>query len=476
MSTFEKFNKKYFASASIALIFVTGLFVASPVFAVDVRCWTQSACAKARTDSGATSQEAANGFYEGPDAKAACGESIRVGTKEQPAGFCLPAGKTVTQISFGGTTTFSHIGEFIQFMYKYGFQIAILLAIFVVLFAGAQWTMSRGNSEGIKSAQDRIYKAIMGLILYSISYTILNLLSPSFVNLRLPQIWMINPVHLSSEFCGGVDPATGLARLGPNDEARLMTTAEKAKKYTEIQTDSEGSGFSVSTQSAECGNTYLLDRGNGTTCEGIACPGVSKTCYQRIGDPTEKCAYANIAGRIYNSNFDATAGSDFFGAWTWKWANEPLVYYLCADGEYGQVGGKANDPDNDNPDEEKKIQQYQIFGIDQTQIDAAIKECAGGNLRGFLLTLDINENLENTADERHFIGVTKDSHRGVDIGDKGNWDASCLLKKIPDDLLIRPQELLKGIRVDVDINTITDIDEEEDRIRAYAEFDYKSCL
>ena len=462
----------------VVLVFLWNIVSASAALAVDVRCWTKSACIKARTDSGATTQEAASGFYDGPDAKAVCGETVQIGTKNQPAGFCLPAGKTVTQISFGGKTTFLHIGEFIQFMYKYGFQIAIVLAIFVVLVAGFEWIQSRGNSEGIKSAQNKIYKAIMGLILYAISYTILNMLSPAFVNLRLPQVWMINPIHLTSQFCDRVVSSTPVAKLAGNDEARLLTIAEKKKKYTEIEGGESGGGFTITPERADCGNTYLLARGNGTTCEGMACSLGGNTCYQRVGNPKETCEMANVAGRIYSSNFDANAGSDFFGSWTWKWANEPEVYYVCTDGSYPKISlGQGNDPDNDQPDEAKKIQQYNVRNLTQTHIDNAISECGGKDkLKGFVLSLDMNENLEFTADERHFIGVIKQNHLGIDLGDKNNWDADCLLKKAPPELFISPEELRKGIRIDVDVSTIEDIDDESDRIRAYAQFDYTSCL
>jgi len=104
---------------------------------IDQRCWTKEKCEEARIDFGLSPKEATGCFYsaeEHQDAKLACG-----GTEDalgKKLGFCLPVGQSVTTISFDGKREFGNIAEFIQYTYKYGFGVGIILGIVMIIIGG----------------------------------------------------------------------------------------------------------------------------------------------------------------------------------------------------------------------------------------------------------------------------------------------------------------------------------------------------
>lgn len=158
---------------------------------IDPRCWARDSCVEARkTQKFHGAEKPEDGFIQDNETKEACGD------KE---GFCLPATQSKTTISFGGQTQFLHLGDFIKYMYRYAIIVAGVLAVIMIIVAGFQWTASGGNSETIISAKKRITNAIIGLLLVVFSYTILNTLNPALVNLRLPQVWLINAARLTKE-------------------------------------------------------------------------------------------------------------------------------------------------------------------------------------------------------------------------------------------------------------------------------------
>src|SRR3989344_2173828 len=168
-------------------------------------CWHRSDCYKIRETflSGSPSNaELEQGFITDASVAPCVG-----GTGDNQWGRCLPAGQTKTEISFGGQDKFSNIGEFILLMYKYLLTIASIVAVVVVIIAGAQWITSGGNSEAIGSAKKRIAGAFIGLFIAYMSYFVLNTINPALVNLRLPQVWLIKPVELMPAFCQDIEGA-----------------------------------------------------------------------------------------------------------------------------------------------------------------------------------------------------------------------------------------------------------------------------
>ncbi len=197
-------------------------------------------------------------------------------TGEEPCadkgwGKCLPAGKTVTQIRFGGKTQFAHVGEFIQVIYRYAVTIAAIVAVIMIMVAGFQWVTSGGNSEAITSAKKRIGGALMGLFLAYMSYFILSAINPALVNLRLPQVWMLRPQRLSPQFCSFA-PSTTLfyqaADSRPEDQEALPQSLPTDFNF-------EKQGYPYKSDRADltfyCGKRFYMQNGGSATCTGDRC-------------------------------------------------------------------------------------------------------------------------------------------------------------------------------------------------------------
>jgi len=55
------------------------------------------------------------------------------------------------------------------------FFIAIILALFFIVFAGVQWIGSRGDKQKLEAARNRLIYSIIGLVVVFLSVTIINL-------------------------------------------------------------------------------------------------------------------------------------------------------------------------------------------------------------------------------------------------------------------------------------------------------------
>ena len=70
----------------------------------------------------------------------------------------------------------------------FAYSIAGILALAMLIYAGVQYTVSAGNATIQKDAQDRIWQAIIGLVLLFSSYIILYTINPQLVRIKEPVI------------------------------------------------------------------------------------------------------------------------------------------------------------------------------------------------------------------------------------------------------------------------------------------------
>jgi len=469
------------------LVIITISFsLISPVSAqIDQRCWTQKQCTEYRQEKFLLSaEEAADGFYNGDDAIEACGTSVDA--VENKIGFCLPAGKTTTKITFGSQSNFEHIGDFIKFMFRYSIPAASIIAAVFLIIAGLQWTISGGNSELRQSAQKRIANALIGLFLIAISYTVLNTLNPALVNLRLPQIWMINTQGLTSVYCTEGKKALALFAKQDDAEAQKQKT-QKLKEVTGYLISPKatvGADLTDPNNGPTCGYDYFVKDTGGLTCHGSLCK-EGNVCYKKLSDKTEACHPGTIAGIVETNNpitqsveqsgtEVSTAVGLIVEGWEWEWMEDPEVYRVCNDGNYSELSDVGND--DSESDEENLKQEYWIKILPAT-IQNAEQDCKKNNgLKGFVLSLDFNE-VNDPANERHAVGRL--GHSAVDLG-----DIPCLaicsfdtVEKIAQTAstkyFITAQELQQGLRLDVDVAKICDIDANEiDRKKCYGKYGY----
>lgn len=282
----------------IAVVLFT-LLMSSPTNAIPVDntsvlpennpfCWHRSDCWNIRRPiitGQATDKELDKGFVTGGSVAPCVGGGDPGSANEW--GRCLPAGKTKTEISFGGKDEFNNIGDFLVVMYKYLLTIASIVAVVMIIIAGAQWITSGGNSEAISSAKKRIGGAVIGLFIAYMSYFVLNTINPALVNLRLPQVWLVKPLALMPEFCSDLETPNKklnfmLAADGPDWERPVTLETAADKKY----------GFKRTNPSTfPCGARFFAEAGGSAPCTGALCTSTgegenkkNEICFDVIGN------------------------------------------------------------------------------------------------------------------------------------------------------------------------------------------------
>lgn len=79
-------------------------------------------------------------------------------------------------------------GRYIRAIYVYFIWTVGVVATGMVIYAGVKWVAAAGNQAKIRDARDMITNAIIGVIIGLTSVVLLNLLSPSFTTLQIPQL------------------------------------------------------------------------------------------------------------------------------------------------------------------------------------------------------------------------------------------------------------------------------------------------
>jgi hypothetical protein len=258
--------KKIIISLSILFFLFIPVFVNAQT---DQRCFTKEQCVQARSDY--SNLDADAGFVE----KKECGkvpEGSVNGTAGELMGYCLPSTEAITQIKIGGKRNFAHIGDFLTYLYKYGVMIAGILATVMIIIAGLQWVASGGNSATVGKAKKRIFGAVIGLVLAVGSYTILETINPALVELRLPQVWMLNKIGLAPVSCENLDTGSKVALA--ISSAFLKSDAISSEKKAEIEQENlKKIDYSlVKPENTECGSKYFIEGVGDQTCLGFTCP------------------------------------------------------------------------------------------------------------------------------------------------------------------------------------------------------------
>jgi hypothetical protein len=458
---------------AITKIILFTLFLAMPVMAatdntsqipeLNPFCWHRKDCQNIRKQFGGTGQ-GDEGFISDASVAPCVG-----GTGDDQWGRCLPAGTSKTEISFGGKSEFSNIGEFIVLMYKYLLTIASIVAVVVIIIAGMQWVTSGGNSEAIGSAKKRIGGAVIGLFIAYMSYFVLNTINPALVNLRLPQVWLIRPKILMTEFCGDLPGATTtlkFAKVSGVDEPNKPLPPAAERDYIKWET-------------MACGSRFLVENGGEQVCKGNSCDIAGKgnpekkTCFDIKGDGTGyECGNVRIAGRItYNKNI----ATDFFGTWiagflTDEWDIPPIVgnpqlFFSC--------NNDVEEPPSYFliPYEGKIDADYYTIEAPMKALNYAEQFCneRGGGLKGFAVKVFMNQNL-TTDDEDHYLGSDGGS-TAIDLGQGPEWVPSLAtipkfqgfffnnVLKIDKKYFISIDQLKKGFRLNIEAGEILDVDE-----------------
>ncbi|MFA6105474.1 MAG: hypothetical protein WC725_02630 [Patescibacteria group bacterium] len=281
--------RKLFLTAIIALnLFAAGSALAAIPPDFNDICWKKAACEKInKTHNGFAPGEAGCVGGEGPD----------------QWGVCLPAGKAVTAISFGGVREFGSIGEFISKNYNFAITVAAILAVIVIIMSGFQWTMSGGNSEVISTAKHRIGNAVIGLFIAYSSFFILNTINPDLVNLKMPKVYMVRPFSEIPNYCSlvqvtednkKIEKLFSFAAPATGDQKSSLTIPEQIDwnmTYNNVVVPDE----------TNCGARYYYKGGGGSTCYGVKCPDGKSCVNMHFSAPTDmnySCESGILFGRM----------------------------------------------------------------------------------------------------------------------------------------------------------------------------------
>ena len=80
----------------------------------------------------------------------------------------------------GGDTGVELVGNYISLIYKYGASIIGIIAVLVIVISGVQIILGGVDSEMVTEAKNRIFQAILSIILLFLSAAILYTINPGF--------------------------------------------------------------------------------------------------------------------------------------------------------------------------------------------------------------------------------------------------------------------------------------------------------
>lgn len=84
-----------------------------------------------------------------------------------------------------GKEKVENIGSYIVLIYQFALAISGILAFIMITYGGIRWTVSGGNVSKIGEAKEIITNAIFGLILLAIATSILYIIDPSILSIRV---------------------------------------------------------------------------------------------------------------------------------------------------------------------------------------------------------------------------------------------------------------------------------------------------
>lgn len=320
-------------------------------------------------------------------------------------GMCLPANATVAQVSFGGSKQFKNVGEYIKTVYNYSLLMIGILAVVVIIIAGAQWVTSGGNGEAIKQSRKRITGAVIGLFIAFMSYNILQSINPATVNLRLPQVYMIRQQILPSKWCRELEPnilfAFGASHEKQSDEIKATEKSTYNLKYPHDNPADE---------KFWCGQRYFIEKASPEAfCWGDRCEKKGVCTDIDPVDPSNPymCRKASIAGEVKNLNGGVNVSSVIGDEW--EDIDEDIELYLVCvkEVEGNNLTSVTIEVDTSAvvTKEVNKKQGY-MLRVEDDDLDNAIKECGDSTkIIGGFMVMNFTPNMStNMVGEDKAIG------------------------------------------------------------------------
>jgi len=114
--------------------------------------------------------------------------SIKIGGKD----FTVRQGE-------GVVVTGDTIANYIKLFYQFFIAMLAVVAVVMVTWGAFKRIMAAGNAESIKTSNDTIFGAVIGLVLALISYSLLNLINPSLTSFKSLEIYQVRKESWTGE-------------------------------------------------------------------------------------------------------------------------------------------------------------------------------------------------------------------------------------------------------------------------------------
>jgi hypothetical protein len=79
-------------------------------------------------------------------------------------------------------------GDFVVLAYNFALAIGAVIAFGVIVWGGVQYALAAGNPSRQSDARDRIWQALIGLVLLAGSYLVLYTINPALVNFQIESL------------------------------------------------------------------------------------------------------------------------------------------------------------------------------------------------------------------------------------------------------------------------------------------------
>ncbi|MBP9828274.1 hypothetical protein KBC55_03940 [Patescibacteria group bacterium] len=152
-------------------------------------CWTQSQCnSYSKERAGVTSGASFGG--QSP-------YCVRQAGSGAPTGYCYADPLPLTlNVPILGVTQIANLATYVNLVYQWLLPAGAIMAVVMVMIAGFQYATAGGNAGQVGAAKERIFQALMGLVLLMGAYTILRFISPDLVKLDLARVPMIKEAEV----------------------------------------------------------------------------------------------------------------------------------------------------------------------------------------------------------------------------------------------------------------------------------------
>lgn len=164
----------------------------------------------------------------------------------------------------GKYTKVNFLGEYVDAIYRLLMAACAVVAVVMLMIAGLQYTLSRGNASAVKQAKDRIKNAIVGLVLLMSAYSIAFLLDPSTTKFLALSIESVPKEPLPVEYeedvsaygaTGTIDPADVTTIAG----SHLIVNTDDKRIAIDVLASLNSAADSFFTSSASYGNKQNLN-------------------------------------------------------------------------------------------------------------------------------------------------------------------------------------------------------------------------